>query len=86
MNNDLKKIKTEVYNLCNIKLSDFETAAESNEYKACRFILNGIDILSRNAKVTPKRSGSLLPFGNDIKVDRLNLLTKLTVLIFMLST
>lgn len=62
MNNNLNKIKTEIYDKCSLKISDFKTELESKEYDASRFKLNGLNILSRNAKITPKKVGQFVTF------------------------
>nr|WP_321358810.1 MepB family protein [uncultured Draconibacterium sp.] len=62
MNSNLNQIKTEIYDKCSLRISDFETELESEEYDACRFKLNGRNILSRSAKITPKKVGQFVTF------------------------
>lgn len=62
MNNSLSQIKTHVYDKCSFEISDFEDEPESKEYDACRFKLNGLNIISRNAKITPKKNGQFVTF------------------------
>ncbi|MFI2742743.1 MepB family protein [Zhouia sp. PK063] len=62
MDKILNQIKTEIYDKCSLEISDFKTEAESKEYSACRFHLNGLNILSRNAKITPKKVGQFVTF------------------------
>ncbi len=62
MDNNLNQIKTEVYDKCSLEISDFKIESESKEYYACRFRLNGLNILSRNAKITPKKVGQFVTF------------------------
>ena len=62
MDKNLNQIKTEVYDKCSLKISDFKIETESKEYNACRFQLNGLNILSRNAKITPKKVGQFVTF------------------------
>lgn len=62
MDNNLNEIKIEVYDKCFLRISDFETESESKDYNACRFKLNGRNILSRNAKITPKKVGQFVTF------------------------
>ena len=62
MENNLKQIKAEVYEKSGLKMSDFQTEAESKEYDACRFKLNGRKIISRNSKITPKKVGQFVTF------------------------
>lgn len=62
MDNNLNQIKTEVYDKCSLDISDFKNEPESKEYYACRFKLNGRNLLSRNAKITPKKVGQFVTF------------------------
>jgi hypothetical protein len=62
MNRNLNTIKSKVYNTCELQISNFQTESESKEYDACRFELNGLKIVSRNAKVTPKKVGLFVTF------------------------
>ncbi|MBW1296321.1 MepB family protein [Aquimarina litoralis] len=62
MDKNLTQIKTEIYDRCSLKISDFKTEKESIDYKACRFQLNGMNILCRDAKVTPKKIGQFVTF------------------------
>lgn len=62
MDPKLSDIKTQVYDPCSFTISDFKTEAESQEYHACQFKLNGLNILSRSAKITPKKVGQFVTF------------------------
>ncbi|MCF6348642.1 MAG: MepB family protein [Flavobacteriaceae bacterium] len=62
MDSNLNIIKTEIYDKCELKISDFKMETESKEYDACRFKLNGLSIISRNAKITPKKVGQFVTF------------------------
>ncbi|MEN7550499.1 MepB family protein [Rapidithrix thailandica] len=62
MDDKLKAIKTEVYDKCGLRISDVNTETESKEYDACRFKLNGLNIVCRNAKITPKKVGQFVTF------------------------
>lgn len=64
MNQSLKSIQNNIYNKCGLALSDFKTESESKEYDACQFKLNGLDVISRSAKVTPKKAGQFVTFWN----------------------
>ena len=57
MDNNLNYIKTTVFENCLFSISNFELEAESSAYDACRFELNSLKIISRSAKITPKKSG-----------------------------
>ncbi len=62
MNKNLNQIKAEIYDKCSFEILNFKTELESKEYDACRFELNGLNILSRNAKITPKKEGQFVTF------------------------
>ena len=62
MDKNLNQIKTEIYDKCSLEISGFKIETESKEYNACRFQLNGLSILSRNAKITPKKVGQFVTF------------------------
>ena len=62
MNKNLTQINTEVYERCALKISDFQLETERKEYDACRFELNGQKIISRSAKITPKKAGQFVTF------------------------
>ena len=62
MDNILNQIKTEIYDKCSLKISDFTIEPESKEYNAYQFKLNGLNIRSRNAKITPKKVGQFVTF------------------------
>ncbi len=60
--NSIKRIKTEVYDKCDFKISHLKTATESTEYEACSFTLDERNIISRKAKITPKKIGQFVTF------------------------
>ncbi|MDO6801945.1 MepB family protein [Wenyingzhuangia sp. 1_MG-2023] len=62
MDSNLNQIKWEVYEKSGLKITDFQTEKESKEYAACRFELNGLKIISRNSKITPKKVGQFVTF------------------------
>jgi hypothetical protein len=62
MNTMLLRIKDEVYNTCDFKLTRFANESESREYDACRFHLNGLSVICRNGKITPKKTGQFVTF------------------------
>jgi len=61
-NNVTLRIKKEIYDKCSFYISDLKLEPESKEYDACRFTLNGLSILSRSAKITPKKIGQFVTF------------------------
>lgn len=62
MDNNLKKIKTEIYNNCALEILNFRLDLESKDYDACRFELSRRHIISRSAKITPKKVGQFVTF------------------------
>ncbi len=62
MDTNLHQIKTEIYDKCALEISNFKLETESTAYNACRFELSGRKILSRNAKITPKKAGQFVTF------------------------
>ncbi|AXT54500.1 MepB family protein [Aquimarina sp. AD1] len=62
MDDNLSQIKKKVYDRCSLKILDYVKESESQEYSACRFKLNGQNVLSRTAKVTPKKVGQFVTF------------------------
>jgi hypothetical protein len=58
----LKQIKLDFYEQCDFKISDIEIELESKEYAACRFQLNGLNVICRTAKITPKKTGQFVTF------------------------
>jgi hypothetical protein len=62
MNQLLSRIKFEVYNKLNLVISNYKDELESKDYNACRFQLNQYLIISRTAKITPKKIGQFVTF------------------------
>lgn len=60
MNSNLKQIKREVYDKCHLEISDLKLEPESKLYDACQFKLNGRSVISRTAKITPKKAGQFV--------------------------
>lgn len=60
MNPILKQINTEFYKLYDLNLTNYKEEPESREYYACRFNLNKMNIISRNARITPKKIGQFV--------------------------
>lgn len=67
MDNNLTQIKTEVYDNCDLKISNFKLEPESTEYDACQFELNGLNVISRSSKITPKKAGQFVTFWKRIE-------------------
>lgn len=62
MDNNLQIIKSKIYDKFGLEISNFRKEAESKEYDACRFELNGLKVIYRNAKITPKKVGQFVTF------------------------
>lgn len=62
LNSNLNKIISDVYKKCFLEVSNFRMEMESKEYDACQFNLNDVKIISRNAKITPKKVGQFVTF------------------------
>ena len=62
MNDSLTHLKSAIYEVSNLRFSDFQIEFESKEYDACRFQLNGLKIICRSAKITPKKAGQFVTF------------------------
>lgn len=62
MNFELTEIKNKVYDRIGLQLSKFANEPEGKEYEACRFELNGLTIICRNSKITPKKVGQFVTF------------------------
>ncbi|MGS2764101.1 MepB family protein [Sinomicrobium sp. M5D2P9] len=62
INSELAGIKKMIYDKCALQVSGFKTEPESKDYEACQFQLNGLNIICRNAKITPKKAGQFVTF------------------------
>lgn len=62
MNSNLKKIDREIYAQCSLQISDLKKEPEGKEYDACQFKLNGMNIICRSSKITPKKIGQFVTF------------------------
>jgi hypothetical protein len=49
-----------VFDKCNFKFSNFETEKESSDYCACKFEINSLKIVFRQAKITPTKVGQFV--------------------------
>ena len=54
--------KTKIYDAYSFKIINFKPETESTEYDACQFKLNEVNIISRSAKITPKKVGQFVTF------------------------
>ena len=58
--NILIQTKERLYNPCNFYISNLNIEAESQDYGAFRFVLNGKKIIFREAKITPTKTGQFV--------------------------
>lgn len=66
MDSNLAQINNDVYFKCAFRITNLQIEKESREYDACGFELNGLNVLSRNAKITPKKVGQFVTFWKRI--------------------
>ena len=59
-NTDLTTIIEEVYTPCGLKVSNYMLDKEGKEYEASSFQLNALRVISRKAKITPKKIGQFV--------------------------
>ncbi len=57
---ELQYLINSIFKLCGFELSNLVIEAESQEYHACNFQINGFNIKFRKAKVTPKKVGQFV--------------------------
>ncbi|MGO3707668.1 MAG: MepB family protein [Mesonia hippocampi] len=62
MNANLTEIKQKIYDQYSYDFSNYKEEEESKEYDACTFILNHKLVISRTAKITPKKIGQFVTF------------------------
>ena len=68
MNSELTVIRNNFYEKCSLRISEYVNELESKEYYACSFDLNGLNVICRNAKITPKKVGQFVTFWKRNKV------------------
>ena len=62
LNENLIKVNDSVYTNCGFQISEIKNELEGTEYDACQFELNGLKIICRSAKITPKKTGQFVTF------------------------
>lgn len=68
LNKNLIEVKTEIYDKLSFNISHFNNELEGTQYDACQFELNGLKIICRSSKITPKKAGQFVTFWKrDIK-------------------
>jgi len=56
------EVKAKVYDKCAFEISKVQNDLEGKVYEACQFEINGKKIISRSAKITPKKVGQFVTF------------------------
>lgn len=62
LNISLAEVKTKIYDKCFLQMSEINNEHEGTEYDACNFELNGMNIICRSSKITPKKVGQFVTF------------------------
>ncbi|GAA0732163.1 MepB family protein [Aquimarina litoralis] len=62
LNKNLFAVQNMVYEHCDLEISDLSVESEGTEYDACSFLLKGKRVISRSAKITPKKVGQFVTF------------------------
>jgi len=62
LNQNLIDVKIEIYDKLSLGISEIKNEAEGIEYDACQFELDGMKIISRSSKITPKKAGQFVTF------------------------
>ncbi len=62
LNDNLNEVKTKVYNKLSFNIFRVNKELEGIEYDACQFELNGMKVISRSSKITPKKVGQFVTF------------------------
>jgi hypothetical protein len=52
----------EIYKNCSLQITNFRLETDCKEYDGCQFELNNLSIISRKAKITPKKVGQFVTF------------------------
>lgn len=60
MYSELERINDSIFKNSGLALSNFEIEAESQEYSACSFMLDGRKVKFRVAKITPTKTGQFV--------------------------
>ena len=62
LNQNLIEIKAKIYDRVNFRISKINNEFEGIAYDACQFELNGMKIICRSSKITPKKNGQFVTF------------------------
>ncbi|SFU75842.1 hypothetical protein SAMN05216480_1212 [Pustulibacterium marinum] len=62
LHTNLLAVDTQIYTKLSLKITSMRPLKEGTEYEACEFVLNGLKIHSRSAKITPTKLGQFVTF------------------------
>ena len=62
LNKNLIEVKTKIYDKLSLNISKLNNELEGTEYDACQYELNGMKLISRSSKITPKKVGQFVTF------------------------
>lgn len=62
LNKNITEVKAIVYDKLSFNISKMNNELEGTEYDACQFEMNGMKIISRSSKITPKKLGQFVTF------------------------
>jgi len=62
LNKNLIEVKTKIYDKLSLNIFNVNNELEGTEYDACQFELNGMKMISRSSKITPKKVGQFVTF------------------------
>jgi len=62
LNKNLIEVKTKIYDKLSLNIANLNNELEGTEYDACQFELNGMKMISRSSKITPKKVGQFVTF------------------------
>lgn len=60
LNKNLAEIKERIYDQCLLEITGLSHETEGIDYDACRFQLNGLNVICRSSKITPKKVGQFV--------------------------
>lgn len=60
LNKILDEVKTKIYDKLAFKIAKVTSDGEGTKYDACQFELNGMKVICRSAKITPKKIGQFV--------------------------
>lgn len=62
LNKNIIDVENKIYDKCSLVISNVNNEREGTEYDACQFELNGMNVICRSSKITPKKAGQFVTF------------------------